>query len=147
MFLYQWKRPDLCHTRTFSSRYLHTPGVKTWTRTYLFISRKLEYGAALVHVLDISRDYRNDYTRDIARLGLRKAQYLVHAFGAQTFVVCHNTARSTSGSVILMDTGAISWYSECQMMDSDVRPNTQAELNQQPSRKAYNLCDDLLNPL
>ena len=92
-----------------------------------------------MHVLDISRDYRNDYTRDIARLGLRKAQYLVHAFGAQTFVVCHNTARSTSGSVILMDTGAISWYSECQMMDSDVRPNTQAELNQQPSRKAYNL--------
>ena len=101
MFLYQWTRPDLGYAVTFLSRYLHKPGVKHLTQA----KNVLRY-------LKGTQDYGIHYTRDITRLGLRNQKLnTLYAHSDSDFAGCRDTARSTSGNVILMNAVAISWYS------------------------------------
>ena len=101
MFLYQWTRPDLGYAVTFLSRYLHKPGVKHLTQA----KNVLRY-------LKGTQEYGIQYSRDLNRLRLRNQELnTLYALSNSDFGGCSDTARATSGNVILMNAGAIAWYS------------------------------------
>ena len=110
MFLYQWTRPVLqvgpWSCSNFVQKSTHKPRVKHLTQA----KNVLRY-------LKGTQDYGIHYTRDITRLGLRNQKLnTLYALSDSDFgfAGCRDTARSTSGNVIRMNTGAISWYSDHQ---------------------------------
>ena len=105
MFLYQWTRPVLqvgpWSCSNFVQKSTHKPRVKHLTQA----KNVLRY-------LKGTQDYGIHYTRDITRLGLRNQKLnTLYAHSDSNFAGCRDTARSTSGNVILMNAVAISWYS------------------------------------
>jgi len=101
MYLYQWTRPGIGYAVTFSSRYLHKPGEKHWVQA-----------RNVLRYLKGTQDYGIHYTRDMTRLQIRKQKInTLYALSDSDFASCRDTARSTSGHVVLMNGGAIAWYS------------------------------------
>ena len=101
MFLYQWTRPDLGFAVTFLSRYLHKPGVKhlqAAKHTLRYVKGTLNLGIK--------------YTRDLNRLRNRGHDLnVLYGLSDSDFAGCKDTAKSTSGYVVLLNGGPIAYYS------------------------------------
>ena len=101
MYLYQWTRPDLGFTVTFLSRYLHKPGVK-----------HMQAAKHTLRYLKGTKDLGIRYTRDQNRLSARDQKLnTLYALSDSDFAGCKDTAKSTSGYMILMNGGVVAYYS------------------------------------
>jgi hypothetical protein len=100
MYRYQWTHPDLGFAVTFLSRYLHKPGDK-----HLQASKHVRCLKATVE-LGIQR------RRDLARLQAREQELnVLYGLSDSDFAGCKDTSCSTSGYMILMNSGAVACYS------------------------------------
>ena len=94
-------RPDLGFTVTFLSRYLHKPGVK-----------HMQAAKHTLRYLKGSKDLGIHYTRDQNRLSARDQKLnTLYALSDSDFAGCKDTAKSTSGYMILMNGGVVAYYS------------------------------------
>jgi len=97
-------RPDLSYAIGMLSRYLHAPG-----------QRHLEQANYCLGYLAATVDYGITYTRDPSELyGIFTELNQIVGYSDADFAGCMDTVRSTSGNVILMNNGAISWMSKRQ---------------------------------
>ena len=104
MYLHQWTRPDLGFTVTFLSRYLHKPGVNT--------VKHMQAAKHTQRYLKGTKDLGIHYTRDQNHLSARDQKLnTFYALSDIDFAGCNDTAKSTSGSMILMNGGVIAYYS------------------------------------
>ncbi len=100
MYLYQWTRPDLGFAEIFLSRYRHKPGDKhlqAAKHVLRYLKRTVELGI--------------QYTRDFARLQAREQELNVLYGLPDSVAGCKDTSRSTSGYVILINSGVGAYYS------------------------------------
>ena len=101
MYLYVWTRPDIGFAVTFLSRYLHKPGEK--------------HMQAAKHVLRYllgTPDYGMQYTRDLDRLSKRDQKLnVLYALSDSDFAGCKDTAKSTTGYMIIMNGAVVAYYS------------------------------------
>ncbi len=101
MYLYQWTRPDLGFAVTFLSRYLHKPGIK-----------HLQVAKHTLRYLQGTKNLGIRYTRDNNRLRSRGQDLnVIYGLSDSDFAGCKDTSKSTSGYVVLLNGGAIAYYS------------------------------------
>ena len=101
MYLYQWTRPDLGFAVTFLSRYLHKPGVK-----------HLQTAKHTLRYLQGTKSLGIRYTRDQNRLRSRGQDLnVIYGLSDSDFAGCKDTAKSTSSYLVLLNGGAIAYYS------------------------------------
>lgn len=101
MYLYQWTRPDLGFAVTFLSRYLHKPGIK-----------HLQTAKHTLRYLQGTKSMGIRYTRDIDRLRVRGHDLnVMYGLSDSDFAGCKDTAKSTSGYIVLLNGGPIAYYS------------------------------------
>ncbi len=96
MYLYQWTRPGLEFAVTFVSRYLHKPGAK--------------HLQAAKHTLWYVKGTPNlgiRYTWDLNRYDLN----VLYSLSESDFAACKDTAKSTSGYLVLLNGGPVAYYS------------------------------------
>ena len=101
MYLYQWTRHDLGFAVTLLSRYLHKPGVKhlqAAKHTLRYVKGTLNLGVR--------------YTRDLNRLRNRGHDLnILNGLTDSDCVGCKDTAKSTSGYLVLLNGGLVAHYS------------------------------------
>ena len=101
MYLYQWTRPDLGYAVTFLSRYLHKPGVK-----------HMQAARHTLRYLQGTKSLGIRYTRDLNRLRVRGQDLnVIYGLSDSDFAGCKDTAKSTSGHIVLLNGGPIAYYS------------------------------------
>jgi hypothetical protein len=101
MYLHQWTRPDLGFAVTFLSRYLHKLG-----------DEHLQAAKHVLRYLKGTVELGIQYTRDLARLQAREEELnALYGLSDSDFAGCKDTSRSTSGYMILMNSGVVEYYS------------------------------------
>ena len=89
MYLYQWTRPDLEFTVSFLSRYLHSV-------------KHMQAAKHTLCYLKGTKDLGIHYTRDQDSLSARDQKLnTLYALSDSDFAGCKDTAKSTSGYMIL----------------------------------------------
>ncbi len=98
---HQWTRPYLDFCRDIFVRYLHKPGDK-----------HLQADKHVLCCLKGTVELGIQYTRDLARLQAREHELnVLYGLSDSDFAICKNTSRSTSGYMILMNSGEVAYYS------------------------------------
>ncbi len=100
MYLYQWTCSDLGFTVTFLLGYLHKPGVKHMQaakHALPYLSRTVNLGIR--------------YKINLARLQRDRSLDVLYGLSECDFARCTNISGSTKGHMILMNGGAVAYYS------------------------------------
>jgi hypothetical protein len=100
MYFYQWTLPDLGFAVTFLSRYLHKPG-----------DRHLQAAKHVLCYLKGTVELGIQYTRDFAQLQAREQELnVLYGLSDSAFAGCKDSYGSTSGYLILMNSGVGAYY-------------------------------------
>jgi len=101
-YLYQWTPPNLGYAVTFFSRYLHKPGVKHMQAVRHSLLNLQGTKSLGIH----------HYTCDLNCLHVRGHDLnVIYGLSDSDFAGCKDTAKSTSGHVVLLNGGLIAYCS------------------------------------